>query len=92
MSNAVQTASLTLQNTFTTPQKCFGLFNISISGTWGGTLTLQRSFDATTYLDVKTYTTNAEERGLEPEQDVYYRLGFKTGSSPTGTAVLRVSY
>lgn len=70
-----------------------GYFNLSISGVWVGTLTLQRSFDSgVTWLDVETYTSNVQKRGLESETGVRYRTGFKaTGAYTSGTAVARLS-
>jgi len=43
-----------------------GYFNLSVSGTWAGTLTVQRSWDSgDTWLDVDTFIANKEEYGLE---------------------------
>lgn len=94
------------QNTFTKPMAVLAEFNTSISGTWSGTITLQRSFNyvhelekkipagSATWMDVKTWTANAEGIGefSEPEANVYYRLGFKTGGYTSGAALLRFSY
>jgi len=42
----------------------FGRFDLSISGTWVGTVTFQRSFDdGSTWHDVKSYTANVEDVG-----------------------------
>lgn len=108
ISNKPRVAEVTAdaENTFTKPMAVLAEFNTSISGTWAGTVTLQRSFNYIqvlagkmaegdeTWLDVKTWTTNAEGIGefSEPEADVYYRLGFKTGGYTSGTAFLRFSY
>lgn len=92
MSLAASTASLTAQNTFCSAVELRNDFNVSISGTWSGTITLQRSFDdGSTWLDVKTYTANAEEKGFEPEAGVTYQLGFETGNYTSGTAAVRLS-
>lgn len=49
-----------------------GDFNFSLTGTWVGTITVQRSFDGgTTWRDVETFTSNAERVGLEPEGATY---------------------
>lgn len=85
------TASITAQNTFTDPITVRGLFNFSLSGTWSGTVTLQRSFDGSTWLDVATYTANIEDVGEEGELGVLYRAGIKTGEFTSGTAVVRIS-
>ena len=66
------------------------VFNFSISGTFVGTVAIQRLFSGSTWLDVKTYTAPAEEIGTEPENDVLYRL--KMIASTSGTAVVRLSY
>lgn len=94
------------ENTFTKPMAVIDAFNTSISGTWAGKITLQRSFNyimvlqgkipegSETWMDVKTWTANAEGIGefTDPEADVYYRLGFKTGDWTSGAAALRFSY
>lgn len=67
-------------------------FNLSISGTWVGTLTLQRSFDnAQNWHDVEQFTSNTQKVGDDPEDSIYYRIGFKTGDYTNGTAVVRIS-
>jgi hypothetical protein len=87
------TASLTAQNTFTSVVPITGAFNFSLSGTWAGTVFIQRSFDnGTTWLDVASYTANIEDTGYEPEAGApLYRAGIKTGGYTSGTAVLRIS-
>ena len=88
----VVTASIAAQNTFTSSVQLLGEFNLSISGSWAGTVTLQRSFDGgTTWLDVATYSANVETAGDEPEKNVLYRAGIKTGEYTSGTAVIRIS-
>lgn len=85
-------ASIAAANTFTSGVVVFGPFNLSISGSWVGTVTLQRSFDnGTTWVDVGTYTANIEDVGDEPEEGVAYRAGFKTGEYTSGTAEIRIS-
>ena len=87
-----KTASITAQNTFTDSLGLHGSFNISISGTWSATVTVQRSFDSgTTWLDVESFTANTEQYGFEPEDGVLYRAGVKTGNFTSGTVVLRIS-
>lgn len=88
----VATAALSAANTFTAWVPLFGPFNLSISGTWSGTLTLQYSFDGgTTVLDAETHTANALKVGDAPEAHVVYRIGFKTGDFTSGTANVRLS-
>ena len=79
---------------FTDPVKLSGYFNLSISGTWTGTITVQRSIDlGDTWHDVDTFTANTEEYGLEPEHTnvVYYRIGAKAGAFTSGSCNLRLS-
>ncbi len=74
------TRTITASNQFTDPVKLRGYFNLSISGSWEGTVTVQRSFDlGDTWHDVDTFTSNTEEYGLEPEHSnvVLYRIGAK---------------
>jgi hypothetical protein len=97
------TASLTAQNTGTTPISPFGLglpatnsnfgfLNLSLSGTWSATVFLQRSFDnGTTWLDVESYTANTEKAVEDYEKGVVYRLFCKTGGFTSGTIVCRLS-
>lgn len=70
-------------------------FNISITGTWAGTLTLQRSVsEPGAWLDVNTYTANTTvdyDDGLD-NQTIYYRLGFDSGDFTSGTATVSLKY
>ena len=91
------TASLSAAGTYTAWFPLSALtsnrrFHLSISGTWAGTITIQRSVDGgTTPLDVNTYTANVEDQGDEVESGVMYRAGFKTGQYTSGTAIVRLS-
>ena len=92
MSRKAITRSVTGENQFTDAVGLTGYFNMSISGTWVATVTLQRSFDeGSSWLDVDTRTANTEEYGLEPETGVQYRIGVKTSGFTSGTAVVRLS-
>lgn len=84
------TANITAQNTFTDKLQVIGHFNLSISGTWSATVTVQRSWDGTVWLDVDTFTSNYEGVGFEAEE-IYYRVGVKTGDFTSGTVALRIS-
>lgn len=64
-------------------------YSISISGTWTGTLTVQRSKDGTNWFDLASYSGNVELDG-EVSTPYYIRCGFKSGASVTGTAVVNV--
>lgn len=89
---AVAAATLNAQNTFTPAlvQAVAPTFNISISGTWAGTLTLQRMLDGTNWYDVQTFTGNIESEWPTRGDHVQWRLGFKTGNYTSGSAVLRL--
>ena len=92
MAQKLQTRSVTAENQFCDSVIMTGYFNISLSGTWVGTVTAQRSFDAgSTWHDVNTWTENTQEYGFEPEREVYYRAGVKPGEYESGTIVIRLS-
>lgn len=102
---ALVSADLDAQDLFTTDEnnvtqtaagtkgiRIKSFFNLSISGTWSGTLTIQRSFDnGVTWLDIRNYSTNVEDYDREIESGVIYRIGFKTGNYTSGTASVRIS-
>jgi len=70
----------------------YGNLNLSISGTWVGTVTLQRMFpDTAEWQDVATYTENAEKSITDYEPGVIYRAGIKTGAFTSGTCNVRLS-
>lgn len=83
------TASLSAQNTFTDSIDLVGYFNLSISGTFVATVTVQRSFDNVNWFDVDTFTAPIETYGFDPSQ-CYYRAGIKTGAYTSGTAVISI--
>jgi len=88
--NTPVSASITAQNTFSDPfggPAVFpGHYNISVSGTWVATVTLQRSFDAgATWQDVVTLTSNIEAWDLEPTPGALIRIGVKSGQFTSGT-------
>lgn len=85
------TASLTAQNTFSTGVSIEGYFNLSISGTFVATVTVQRSTDNSTWADVDSFTVATETVGFEPEF-MYYRVGVKTGNYTSGTVVVRLGH
>lgn len=92
MAKAVVTRSVTAENLFTDAVKLTGYFNLSMSGTWEATVTIQRAFDGgSTWLDVAEYTDSSEEYGFECEGGIVYRVGVKTGDFTSGTVVLRLS-
>jgi hypothetical protein len=92
MATQPQIRTLTDKSQFTDAVIMHSYFNVSISGTWTGTITVQRSFDAgSTWADIKSWTANDEEYGFEPERYIYYRIGIKATSAFTGQATVRLS-
>ena len=93
--------SLSAADTYSTTIRVTGVdagrvFGINISGTWVGTLTLQRSFDSETsgFTDVKTWTGNTTETYDDTLDNsvVWYRLGFKPAAYTSGTAVILLGF
>ena len=92
MTQFLVSGSISTDNLFTAPTNLQSYFNLSISGTWQGTLTVQRSFDfGSTWYDVKNWTANTQEYGFEPEGGVWYKAGIKTGNYTSGICVVRLS-
>lgn len=92
MGTRLATRSISATNIWTDRVQLAGYFNISISGTWVGTVTCQRSFDqGSTWHDVNTWDENTQEYGFEPEHGVWYQAGFKDGDFSNGTCVVRLS-
>lgn len=85
----IASADITAQNIFTDAVQLSGWFNVSISGTFSATVTIQRSFDNSTWRDVDSWTAPTEEVGMEPEV-CWYRIGVKTGNFTSGTASVRL--
>jgi len=88
--------SISAENTFTDPVMVHaGYFSLSISGLSDSTVTVQKSYDVDdedavgNWVDVDTFTANAEEVGFEPENRVY-RVGIKTGDYGSDTVVIRL--
>lgn len=70
-------------------------FNITITGTWSGTITLQRSVDEPgSWVDVREWTgnTTATENDEFDNSIIYYRIGFKTGEYTSGTATATLEF
>ena len=83
------TKAISAENTFSDAVNLEGYFNISISGTFVATVTVQRSYDGTNWHDVDSWTAPAEEVGFDPEYRLY-RVGVKTGNYTSGTVVIRL--
>lgn len=93
---STKVATNILAATGRTPGEIFdGKFNLTLSGTWTGTVTVQRSFDDISYHDctnsdgtAHTFDGNATVILEEPEAGVYYRLDWTRLS---GTLAYRIS-
>jgi hypothetical protein len=94
------TASLTGADQFTDAIRVSGIetqrrFQITITGTWTATVTLQYSVgEPGSWVDVKDWTANTSEThddGLD-NQIIYYRIGIKAGDYTSGTAVASLSF
>ena len=96
------TATATAENMFTdwvspTSQiprsdKGHGRLNLSVSGTFVATVTLQRRFaDDSVAKAVETYTAATEQTVVDYEPGVEYRVGVATGNFTSGSVSLRLS-
>lgn len=100
--NGCKTAEITADDTFTGAVKIAagneGVardLGVVIDGTFVGTVTLQQSLgDDSSWTDYATYTTEQElidvNDGLDGSQDVYYRLGVKSGGLISGSLDVEV--
>lgn len=93
--STIASATISAQNTWTTPVRLIGNFNIGVQradaavGTLGGTtVTVQRAIDNATWRDVDRWTSTGEDVGFEPEL-MWYRVGVKTGEYVV-SVVLRI--
>lgn len=70
------------------------IFSIVITGTWVGTVTLQRSADDANWEDVTTYTTNQSRTYNDSldNSELFYRLYVKSGDYTSGTIDLKLDY
>lgn len=93
----VVTGTLTSATSGTSAQ-FFGSFNIELSGTWVGTVQLERSFDGgTTFVAAArdtggtpaAYTSNVSIVVAEPEPGVIYR--WRCTAYTSGTVAYRIS-
>jgi hypothetical protein len=94
-------SSIAAEDTFTNSIRVTGVstsrsFTVTLTGTWVGTVTLQRSFDeGASWIDTAdTWTANVtttHSDGLD-NQIVFYRIGVKTGAYTSGTVVATLGY
>lgn len=93
-------SSISAANTFTNTIRITGVgesrrYTWSISGTWSGTVTLQRSVGVVGFWeDVADRTSNSSDSDNDGQdnQVIFYRLGFKAGNYVSGTAVCTITY
>lgn len=81
---------------FTTVSSAERTFTISITGTWVGTIALQRTFDPegiSDWVEIESYTTNQSKTYNDHMTNVqaYYRLFMKAYTSGTATCNLSIS-
>ncbi len=96
----VVTASLSGANQFTNAIRVTGVdtgrvFSRVISGTWAGTITLQRSIGVEgNWEDVLTNVANVTTTYDDTFDNsiIFYRVGFKAGNYTSGTADVSLSY
>jgi len=97
---ATESASVTAEDNFTDEIKVSGattetrVVNVIVNGTFTATVTLQRSYDGgSSWVDVESYTgsTGKSITDATVGQDVYYRLGVKTGDFSSGTVLAQIS-
>ena len=94
-SGQLETANLSGDNQFTDPIRVIGVggqrdISILISGVWTATVTLQMSIEEPgSWVDVESFTTNQSISYSDEldNQEIYYRLGIKSGDYGSGTAV-----
>lgn len=88
--STIASKTINADNTFTDPVRLTGFFNLSLTGTFVATITVQRSFDEkATWNDVDTFTGPTEDYGVEPEV-CWYRVGIKTGEYTSGSVTVRM--
>lgn len=88
------TAWTSQQNVYSTWALMRNRYNLSLrfSSTANLTVTVQRRFSTGgATLDVDNFTASVEQTGIEPEDDVYYRWGIKTGNYTAGGCSGRIS-
>lgn len=94
------TASISAQNTFTNTIRVVGVgearrFSVVVDGVFVATVNLQRSIGVVgNWEDVATYTADFDDTfndGLD-NQEIYYRIGIKTGNYTSGTTAVTLTY
>lgn len=100
------TQSLSSDDTYTDPIRVTGLtsegndrdWNYEITGTWSGTISIQRSYDGpdTGFIEVEQITANPGSPVTytdEADNAIYwYRLGFRPNTFVSGVAEIEINY
>lgn len=95
------TVAISAEDQFTDPIRVNGIenqriFQVTISGTWTATVTLQYSVEEPgNWVDVKSWTANTASENYDDGLDnqvIYYRLGVKAGGFTSGTANAQLSF
>ncbi len=98
---AVQSASISAENTFTTGLKVTGTgaarsITVTVTGTWVAVVSLQSSPDNSTWADVPGEVWNGNVTGPYLDgldgQTIYYRIGVKAGNYTSGTVSVSIGY
>jgi hypothetical protein len=92
--------SITASDVYSDPIRVTGIaagrtFGITVTGTWVGTVTLQRSVgDIGSWVDVSSYTTNQSTTLSDTldNQIIYYRIGVKPTNYTSGTIDVSLAY
>lgn len=93
--------SLAQEDTYTDAIRVTGIssdraFTVTITGTWSGTLTLERSYDDpdTGFTSAVTYVANTTTTVNDGADNAiyYYRIGFRPGDYTSGTATVAIAY
>ncbi len=88
-------ASITAENTFTPPlgiDHPTRMVDVSISGTFDATVSVQRSFDGVTWHTMEEYTAPSQRIGNEAKNGTLWRAGVLTGDFNSGTVELLLGY
>jgi len=84
------TATITGDDEWTDSIRLSGAFDLSIAGTFTATITVQRSYDNSTWRDVDTFTGPIETVGFQGEI-AYYRAGVKALEFTSGTITVSLA-
>jgi hypothetical protein len=93
--------SIAIEDAYTDSIRVTGIqsdraWTFTLSGTWSGTVSLQRSYDdpETGFVSVQSYIANGSENiGDDSDNAIYYyRLGFDPGDYTSGTVTIDIDY